>query len=233
MICTRGRRRLTCHHEAGHALARWWLGFYTYSAAVLSVEEVQAGVGLADERGSMRYGLEGLVCGSGIHLPFAREIVDDATDTSDAARALINRTAPIRVEMALVVMYAGAFAQTAFTRQSGTGSFFDGGMADLDNAKTIAAEWFVEKADQKRAHRQAERCARAIVRSPKGSAAIEAMAEILHTFGHLDGSEIDELCSVAYSEAFAFDRWAEAWPPTPAQIRDGFLPQPRAQAVAA
>ena len=46
MIRTRGRRPLTCHHEAGHAVARWWLGFHLDDATVLSVEEVRAGVTL-------------------------------------------------------------------------------------------------------------------------------------------------------------------------------------------
>lgn len=231
MIRTRGRRRSTCHHEAGHALARWWLGFDTDSAAVLSVEEVKAGVGLADRRGKMKYDLEGMVCGYAIHLPFARQIVDDAA-TDPGARAMVARTAPIRAEMSLVMIYAGAFAQAAFTKQSGTESFFTGGLADIDDAKTIAEEWFIKEVDQDRAHRQGERLAKALVRSPHGSAAIYAMAEVLYEFGHLDGTEIDALCTATYGEPYVYDRWAEAWPPTPVQIRTGFLPPRRAQAAA-
>ena len=230
VIRTRGRRRSTCHHEAGHALARWWLGFDTDSAAVLSGEEVKAGVGLVDHRGTMRYDLEGMVCGHGIHLPFARQIVD--SDTDAAARAMIAKTAPIRTEMALVMIYAGAFAQAAFAKRSGTGSFFAGSLADLDDAKTIAAEWFIEEADQDRVHRQGERLAKALVRSPKGSVAIWAIAEVLYECGDLTGAEIDALCSVVYGELYAYDRWAEAWPPTPAQIRSGFLPRSRLKLLA-
>ncbi len=230
MARTSSRRRSTCHHEAGHALARWWLGFDTDSAAVLSSEQVCAGVGLADHRGKTRYDLEGMVCGHWITLPFARQIVDDS-ETDAAVRARIARTAPIRVEMALVTIYAGVYAQVAFTRKSETGSFAAGGLADLDDTKTIAAEWFVEEADQDRAHRLGECLAKALVRSPKGAAAIHVMAEVLYQCGDLDGAEIDELCSTAYGEPYVYDRWAEVWPPTPAQIRSGFLP-PARQAVA-
>ena len=229
MTRVQGRRRSTCHHEAGHALARWWLGFDTDRAAVLSVEDAKAGVGLEDRRGKMRYGLEGMVCGYPIHMPLARQVVDG--DTEAGARAIIARRAPIRIEMSLVMTYAGAFAQAAFTKQSGMWSFVAGGQGDLDDAKTIAAEWFIEEADQDRVHRQGERLAKALVRSPKGSAAIHAMAEVLYQCGDLDGVEIDALCSAAYGEPYVYDRWAEAWPPTPAQIRSGFLP-PARQAAA-
>ncbi|MGI3902261.1 MAG: hypothetical protein ACRYGP_29950 [Janthinobacterium lividum] len=190
---------------------------------------MKAGVGLADSRGRMRYDLEGMVCGYPIHMPLARQIVDDDHDAR--AREIIARTAPIRVEMSLVMTYAGAFAQAVFTKQSGMWSFIDEGQTDLDDAKTITAEWFTEEADQDRAHKQAERVAKALVRSPHGSAAIHAIAEILYQCGNLDGTDIDALCSVTYGEPFVYDRWAEAWPPTPAQIRNGFLP-PARQAAA-
>lgn len=38
MIHTRGRRPLACHHEAGHALAHWWLGFHVDASAVLILD---------------------------------------------------------------------------------------------------------------------------------------------------------------------------------------------------
>ncbi len=231
MTRAQGRRRSTCHHEAGHALARWWLGFDTDSAAVLSGEQVRAGVDLTDHRGKTRYDLEGMVCGHGITLPFARQIVDDS-ETDAVVRVRIARIAPIRVEMALVTIYAGVYAQAAFTRKSESGSFAAGGLADLDDTKTIAAEWFVEEDDQDRAHRLGERLAKALVRSPKGSAAIHAMAEVLYQCGDLDGAEIDELCSVVYGEPYVYDRWAQAWPSTPAQIRSGFLPRSRLKLLA-
>ncbi len=50
MIRTKGRRRLACYHEAGHALARWWMGFHTENVVVLTVEQVRAGVTVLDRR---------------------------------------------------------------------------------------------------------------------------------------------------------------------------------------
>ena len=50
MIRTRGRRPLTCHHEPGHAVARWWVGFHSDDVAVLAVEKVRAGETLPDRK---------------------------------------------------------------------------------------------------------------------------------------------------------------------------------------
>ena len=62
MIRTTGRRPLTCHHEAGHALVRWYFGHRTDRAVVLTVEEVCAGRQVENRRGVM-VACEGLVDG--------------------------------------------------------------------------------------------------------------------------------------------------------------------------
>src|SRR3712207_1987004 len=51
MIRTKGRRRLTCYHEAGHCLARWYFGHLIFSATVLTVEDVRAGRWPLNSRG--------------------------------------------------------------------------------------------------------------------------------------------------------------------------------------
>ena len=66
--------------------------------------------------------------------------------------------------------------------------------------------------------------ARAFVRSPKGWAAITAVADALFERGRVDGDEIDVFCSEAFSIPFRYGAWDNTWPPTPGQIRSGFIP---------
>lgn len=68
MTRTTGRRRLTCHHEAGHALVRWYFGHGTDRAVVLTVEEIRAGKLIEGWRGEP-HAAEGSVVGYPIHEP--------------------------------------------------------------------------------------------------------------------------------------------------------------------
>ena len=222
MIRTRGRRPLTCHHEAGHAVARWWLGFHTDDVAVLTVDEVRGGAMLPDRRGR-EHRCEGLANGYDIHFPHAREQVCGSWDSADH-RASFILSAGRRADMALVELYAGGYAEARFLRRSAFACFLSGGGGDVDQAREIAADWFDTQADQQAAHARAETIARAFVRSPKGWAAIKAVAGALLGRGRIDGDEVDALCSAAYGAPFAYDRWAEIWPPTAEQIRSGHLP---------
>lgn len=43
MSRVKGRCPLTCHHEGGHALVRWFFGYHTDRAVVQTVEELIAG----------------------------------------------------------------------------------------------------------------------------------------------------------------------------------------------
>ena len=78
-IRTRGRRPLACHHEAGHAVSRWWLGCHIDDVTVLTAEEVLAGVTLFDRRGH-EHRAEGLLNGCDIQIPLARETVDSRVE---------------------------------------------------------------------------------------------------------------------------------------------------------
>ena len=68
----KGRRSLTCHHEAGHALARWFFGYDTDRAVVQPVEAFLAGRRIRDRRGRL-VTCEGMVTGYDIcGWPFGR-----------------------------------------------------------------------------------------------------------------------------------------------------------------
>ena len=223
MIRTHGRRPLTCHHEAGHAVARWWLGFRTDDVAVLTVDAVLAGETLADRRGRAQR-CEGLVNGYDIHIPTAREQMAGLWD-SVAHRANFVSQASRRAEMAIVELYAGPYAETRYTKRSALDRFLAGGMGDVNAVREIAAGWFATEDEQKvtRAY---------LGRSPLGWAPLLAFPPPLLGGGRLDGDEVDTLCSATYGAPFAYDRWAECWPPSPAQIHAGFLPAREARQAA-
>jgi hypothetical protein len=65
MIRTKGRRRLTCFHEAGHCLARWYFGYPIERVVVLTVEQVRAGVRIRNPRGEL-VTCEGMVVANSI-----------------------------------------------------------------------------------------------------------------------------------------------------------------------
>ena len=121
--------------------------------------------------------------------------------------------------------------EAAYRRRSSLHCFLAGGTGDHDNARAIAASWHEAEADQRAARDRADRIARVLVRSPKSWTAVQAVAAALLGRGRIDGDEVDALCSAAYGAPFAYDRWAEAWPPSPAQIRGGFLPAERQRAA--
>ncbi len=110
MTYAHGRRPLACHHEAGHAVARWWLGFHVDDVAVLSVEEVRAGEMLADRRGR-EHRCEGLLNGYDISIPLARETLSGRVEPD---RTWFARQAERRTEMALVELYAGFWAKARY-----------------------------------------------------------------------------------------------------------------------
>ncbi len=228
MTRTRGRRPLACHHEAGHAVARWWLGFHSDDVAVLTLDEVRAGEMLADRRGR-EYRCEGLLNGYDISIPLARETLSGRVEPD---RTWFARQVERRTEMALVELYAGFWAEARYRRRSSLICVLGGGSQDLAQAREVAAAWFDTEEACSAAHSRTERIARALARSPKAWAAVQAIAAALFDCGRIDGDEVDALSSAAYGGSLDYDRWAEAWPPTPAQIRAGFLPVREARQAA-
>ncbi len=221
MSRTSRRRRLVCYHEAGHAVVRWWLGHPADNAVVISRAAFLAGGTILDRR-DRPYRAEGIVNGYDIADPemFKLALADDA----DPGRRLHERFAA-RIGMALIEDHAGAAAEARYLRRSIVACLIDGGASDMASAERISDEWFGEEKAALDACHEAERRAQRFVRSPKGWAAITAVAEALQERGELDGAEIASLCADVYGGEPTYDAWALRWPPMPEEIRSGFLPQ--------
>lgn len=210
----RGRRRLTCVHEAGHCLARWFFGFHIDDAAVLSAEQVMAGETLPDRR-DRQIRCEGIVNGHDIHFTLGPDIGMGGID-----KAAYLRNGQRRAEIALVELMAGMAAEARYRRRPLFEVYWGGGEADQEQARRIAEQWFGLN-DANAAIDLACRRAAALVRSLKGQAAIGVIAEDFRQHGRLEGDQIHKICEAAFGFAPAHDAWEEAWPPTLAQLRAG------------
>lgn len=223
MIRAKGRRPLTCHHEAGHALVRWYFGHQTDRAIVLTVEQVRAGVRLENRRGVPVVGCEGMVdaysiCG----YPYgpARVQIDP-----EAAPEMLKGWGVGR-DIALIECYAGFYAEAAYRRCSVIASILAGGGKDMEDARNILGGWDLDEDERNAVVLSAQDRAAALVRSKMGSAAIQAVAAALLDRGEIDGDEIAALCRPAYGgQECAFGAWSDHWPPTLAQIRSGHVPE--------
>lgn len=221
MTRTRGPRPLACHHEAGHAVARWWLGFRSDDATVLSLEQVRSGAGIEDREGEEHLDAEGMVNGPPIAFVLGRTQLDGL---DGAERDWMERQGVRRVDMALVASAAGVHAEAVYRQRSLLAVFLAGGSADHADAQAIAASWHESVDERHAAVTRADRIARDLMRSYKGLCAVRLVAHALHARGRVEGNEIDALCASAYGTSFAYDRWSKTWPPTAKQIETGFLP---------
>ncbi len=219
-VKARQRRLLTCYHEAGHAVAVWWMGYHSDRAVVLTPAEVGAGVTIAGRRGRTHHG-EGAVIGYDIA---EKSSYKTARRVAEAGDDELWRCCDTRARMAMVMSYAGPIAEARFRQMRIEWCFYEGGMVDLDEADRVAAEWFADGPAAIAASEQCERVARALVRSRKGWAAISAVAVALQERGEVDGSRIAALCAASYGAAPKLDAWALRWPPTAEEIRSGYLP---------
>ncbi len=85
--------------------------------------------------------------------------------------------------------------------------------------------WGLSEAESREVSILAEDRAAALVRSRSGKAAIQALADILMERGEVVGPEIAATFRQAYGgRQCAYGAWDAHWPPTFAQIRDGFIP---------
>lgn len=221
------RRRKTCHHEAGHALVRWFFGFEVERVVVQTVESVRAGRRLRTLGGRL-VTCEGMVSGPDIlSWPYGPQLVYGGLRD----QAEYHRWRRYRRDVELIDCCAGYHAEAHYGRLHPTAAALMGGGDDIAQHSTVMRAWFpgVGPLDghsvYEGLHRRVDRWARALVRSPMGSAAIHAMAEKLRTRGRLSGVQVAAVCRDAYGgRECAFEAWAGRWPPTEKQLRDGFIP---------
>ena len=225
MSFPRGRRRLTCYHEAGHCLARWFLGFHADFAEVLTVEQVRAGV-MVEGRREQSIECEGAAVGYDIHFPM---LPHESGLTVQADQDRYVSTGRVRAEMAMVELMAGMQAEAAYRKRTLFTASLGARTVDYDGAKKIAVDWL---ADPSEALDFASRRAGAIVRSRPGKVALAGMADRLWNYGRVDQADISTLCSAAYGgREPGYGAWLDCWPPTLAQLRDGFIPPVRQRAA--
>lgn len=225
------RRRFVCHHEAGHALARWYFGHRTDRVRVMTFEAMKAGRRFRTSRGILHY-CEGLTEGYDIiGYPFGRLPVEGGR----AAQAECDRIRAISRDMDLIGCKAGYHAEAHYKRRSIFEGALRGGRDDMRHIMTILDAWELHVTED---HRHAiddasEHRARALVRSPQGAEAIRLMADALMARGELSGAQIGALCRRAYGgRECAYGAWLNQWPPTLAQLRAGFIPERPAAALA-
>lgn len=223
MVRAKGRRMLTCHHEAGHALVRWYFGHLTDDIAVLSAEEVRSGTVLYGRQGNPIQ-CEGLVRGYDIcQYPFGPMALANSTPEEQAE---FDRLRAISRDIELINCLAGFYAEAHFRRRSIGGCMLAGGSGDMAHYKMVIEAWGLSDDDRWRVSASAEACASALVRSPMGQAAIQSLAGALMERGEVLGSEAATLFRAAYGgRECEFGAWGRHWPPTPAQIRAGFIPE--------
>lgn len=229
MVRTKGRRRLTCHHEAGHALTRWYFGHQTDRALVLTVEEVRAGKVVKNRKGVRVVGCEGIVEGYDlIGHPFGPMLIEGSPEEQER----FNYLRAISRDVELINRYAGFMAEAHYRRMSATACMLSGGRQDMQHARLVVDAWKLPQTERNELLRLTEARAAALVRSKPGSAAIKAIANALMERGRLTGNQIATLCRGAYGgRECAHGAWDAYWPATPEQIRLGFIPERLRQAA--
>lgn len=211
------RSTASCHHEAGHALTRWFFGHSTFRIVVLSDDDIRAGRWIEDRRGRVLADAAGFVEGYGIH--------DPPFGPSPLADARIDRLRAIARDVELVNCYAGVLAEAAYRKRSIDLCFLYGGWDDQETAIEIADAWWPIEAERKANIALAYKRATALVRSRSGGAAIAEIAAALKPTGELTGAATADICRRAYGgRECSFGAWETHWPPTLDQIRAGFVP---------
>lgn len=222
IIRTKGRRRLACHHEAGHALARWYFGHLTDRVVVLTVEQVLAGETIEDGRGRKRQ-CEGLCEGYDI-IGYPYGPLHLAGDPEGEAK--VNHHRAISRDVDLIHCLAGFYAEAHYGRVSPNAAMFAGGMEDMAHIKTVLDAWDLPNSERRALEALAEKRAAALVHSPKGAAAIRTLADALIDRGEVEFEEIGAIFRAAYDgHECRFGAWNAHWPPTLAQLRAGFIPE--------
>lgn len=220
-----GRRLMTCYHEAGHCLARWWLGHYFDRVLVLTKDEVARGPQPLNRRGVPTPASEGVMtCYNLVSLDYTPDLLDTMEGDPDLV-AQLRRDMTTLVEMSLIENFIGIAAEARYRKCSFIGAIVAGGSLDLAQARRTIGAWFLELETKKTAGMQAQQRAKALVRSGAGWQAITALANALMDRGELQWEEAEPLLSAAYGcDMPNANAWMASWPPSLDMIRDGQFP---------
>ncbi|MCJ2069325.1 hypothetical protein MKK75_11020 [Methylobacterium sp. J-030] len=217
MPSPKGRRLLTCYHEGGHALSRWYFGFHTERVFVQTIEDLSAGKWKQDGRGRRTYA-EGCVVGHDIC-----EI--QPMPTMRAHGSAVVRDHALRRAAALIHDFAGACAEAHFREIPIDDCLEGGGEGDTQHMNLLLDAWGFHGGNRWALLDAARDQAEALVQSPMGSTAIKAIADKLMERGHLSGDQVAALCRKAYGgRESRYGAWINHGPPTLEQIRVGFIP---------
>jgi hypothetical protein len=216
-----------CVHEAGHALAHWYVGVPFSEVSVGPAGEAAVSPDSAFVADAMLTGFD-LVPQRRNWLALA-----ESGDASALARGRI------ATEMEMFCAYAGPFAQARYPqtyrvqregerpiRRSsrldvGTILYFGGGEADWSLIETDIADWPEGVAMAARACRLAD----AFVRGRLPWAAITEVARCLSVDLRLTWGEVAAIAERHLGRpAPQRDDWLPHWPPLTAAVRGGFLP---------
>lgn len=219
---SKGRRRLTCHHEAGHALVRWYFGHMTDRILVLTVEQVLSGTTVIDNRGR-KIVCEGLCEGADI-LSYPFGTIQIASNPEEETK--VNKLRAILRDVHLIYCFAGSYAEAFYSRVSPVACMLSGGLDDIKHAKIVLDAWNLDSSKRDQMEKLACRRAAALVRSAKGALAIKALANALVERGEIEGEEVGRIFRGFYDgQQCKFGAWNAYWPPTLRQLRDGVVPE--------
>ena len=219
-----GRRPLTCHHEAGHCLARWWFGHFFDRVLVLTTEQVAQGVQHMNRRGVPVTDAEGFMHGYDLAPALTPAMLDGMGGEPEVV-AQMQRHARVSVEMDLIESYIGAVAEARYRKCSVIAALLMGGDGDLAQARRTLDAWFPDPDARRTADMQATQRAAALVRSEPGWRAITTLAAGLMERGEMQWHEAEPLLAAAYGHARPNpNAWMAAWPPSLDMIRAGQLP---------
>lgn len=220
-----GRRPLTCYHEAGHCLARWWFGHFFSRVLVLTMEDVARGVYQVTRSGVPMVNAEGFMDGYALPPAVTPGMLADMGGTPDDV-AQHRRAAVIDVEMGLIENFIGGIAEARYRKCGTISVMLGGGAGDLDRARRTLDTWFSDPETGRMAAIQARQRAAALVRSEAGWRAITALATALMERGELQWCEAEPLLAVAYGhERPGQTTWISTWPPSLDMIRNGQFPK--------
>ena len=190
-----GRRPLTCYHEAGHCLARWWFGHSFYRVLVLTMDEAARGVQSLNHRGMPIADVEGFIdCYDLVSPTYTPSLLDSMGGEPDLITE-ISRNTRVLAEMILIENFIGAAAEARYRKCGFDWALLTGGGGDLAQARQTLDTWFPDPKARNAAELQAEQHAMALLRSGAGWQAITALANALMDHGELRWIEAEPAVS--------------------------------------